>query len=169
MPEQKYDDLTGDHQPQSAALKVVAALPVFAGLFIQTVVEGEQSDGGYAINLRRNRHEEGRTFLGAGRRTAIAFRTQLVARIAAAGPDVVKQRTAALDLLKEELTADVAKVRGIVRRSDSDPKAWGDIHALPRLSPDGQKRLIQKVRAKILEGEDRIAAQNLDRLTYRRP
>jgi len=76
------------------------------------------------------------------------------------------QRTAAINLLKEELAADVAAMRIVVHKPESDPEVWGDIHALPRLSPAGQERLIQKVRARILEGEDRISRQNLDRLTY---
>ncbi len=52
MPEQTRDDMTGDHQPQSASLKAVATLPAFATLFIQNVVMGKQSNGGYAINLQ---------------------------------------------------------------------------------------------------------------------
>jgi len=166
MPVQPDDDMTGDHQPQSAALKAVAALPAFSGLFIQKVIEGRQSDGGYAINLRANRHEEGRTWWTKGNITAAAFKRNLRTQVAAAGPDVAAQRAVALNLLKEELAADVATMRGVVGRPDSDSRAWGDIHNLPGLSATGQQRLIQKVRLKILRGEDLLAGQNLDRLIY---
>jgi len=166
MPTQRYDDMTGDHQPQSAALQAVAALPAFAGTFAETVAEGRQSNGGYTIFLRANRHVLGRTFLDKGIATAVTFKSNLTVRVAAAGPDVGAQRTAAINLLKEALAQDVAAMRAVVRRPESDPEAWGDIHALPRFSESGQKRLIDIVRARILEGEDRIAAQNLDRLTY---
>ncbi len=97
---------------------------------------------------------------------SINYKSDPVVRVVAAGPNLAAQRTAAIDLLKEALAQDVAAMRAVVRRPESDPEAWGDIHALPRLSVSGQKRLIGLVRARILEGEDRIAAQNLDRLTY---
>ncbi len=167
MPVQSYDKMTGDHQPQSAALKAVAALPAFSGLFIQHVVRSQQSDGGYVINLYKNRRQEGRTFGPDGNKTAAVFKSQLVERVGAAGSDVSAQRRAAIGLLEEALAADVAHMRNVARRPENDTDVWGDIHALPRLSPAGQKRLIGMIRARILEGEDRIAAQNLDRLTYK--
>jgi len=167
MPAQKRDRMTPDHQPQSQLLKDVAELKPFANLFIQTVVGSadEQSPGGYCINLHYYRHKAGRTFSGKsnGRFGSLTqSRTTLADKIEQAGPDPVKQRTAALNVLKEALAADAQAMRAVAQ--SNDPGIWKDIHDLQTITVAGKTRLIEKIRQQILDGEDRMQGQDIDRL-----
>jgi len=167
LPTQKEDNLTGDHQPQAEILLYVAGLAgtvsnlLFADRFIQKVVEGQHVDGGYAINLRANRHTPGRTY----GKSPVAARVRVNTAVAAQTTDDDK-RTAAIGVLKEELASDVQKMRDVANEPDDHPKVWKDINVLPDLPALGKRRLIRKVRGQILRGEARIATQNLDRLNY---
>ncbi len=168
LPVQKGDKLTGDHQPQAEVLKHVAMLSgtlatlLFDGRFIQKVVAGRHVDGGYAINVREERHYLGRTY----GRSPDAVKNAINTAVAAKTTDDDK-RVAAIDVLRDELASDVQAMRTVVNLPDDHPKAWGDINNLPNLSAPGKKWLIRKVRGQILRGETRIAAQNLDRLNYK--
>jgi len=168
MPTQSYDDLTPDHQPQSAALKTVAQEQAFNSLFVQVVAlpgKKDQAPGGYCINISAPRHKAGRTYTNKSKGstgTIAQFRTNLAAKMQAAGPDVVKQRAAAIEALKEDMSLDVQAMRAVAQ--SNDPAVWEDIHAL-RLGDAGKTRLIQKIRDQILAGEDRIQWQDFDRLT----
>jgi len=160
MPMMNRDDMTPDHQPQAEMLKHVAELTVlgahgtvqlFAGRAIVRVVRGSHVDGGLAINLHENRHFAGRTY---GR---VPNRALVDAAVAAHPHDPDAQRATAIDVLKSELAADVAQMRQVAHRPNSDP-IWGDIQ--------GQTRddVINAVRSQILNGEKEMAAQKLDRL-----
>jgi len=167
LPKQRLDRMTGDHQPQAEILLHVAALPgtvtklLFANRFIQQIVKGAHVPGGYAINLREERHYAGRTY----GQSPVAARIAVDTVVAAKTTDDDK-RAAAIDVLKDELAFDVQAMRTVANRPDDDPEVWSDINALPDLPTAGKKRLIRKVRGQILRGEARMAAQSLDRLDY---
>jgi len=80
-------------------------------------VEGQHVDGGYAINLRVNRHYRGRTY----GRSPVAARVRVNTAVAAQTTDDDK-RTAAIDVLKEELASDVQKMRDVANEPDDHPK-----------------------------------------------
>ncbi len=98
--------------------------------------------------------------------TLALFQAKLTTKLQAAGSNVDDQRTAALAALKEELAADVRTMREAVQAEDRETynEVWQGILGL-RLSNIKKRSLIQTIRGQVLAGENRIAWQDVDRLT----
>lgn len=162
MPRQTRDRLTPDHQPQAGVLQAAADLRVgtrllFAGRRLRTVVRGSHVDGGLAINLHHNRHVAGRTY-GRG-----PNRAALNSAAASHAGDEDAQRDAVIGVLRRELQDDVAAMRSVAVYKASTT-IWADVHALPGATPAQKARVIDGISERIVAGEARMAAQNLDDL-----
>lgn len=157
MPRQAADFLTPDHQPQAGILKHVAALLIFRQRVIEDVAAGSHADGGVAINLHFNRHIKGRTY-GRSPNTG-----DIDSVVSSAARDENKQRTEVIKVLKKELHEDVKAMKAVANRPNTDA-TWQDIQDIQGAKKADKDALINSVRSQILAGEDRIAAQDLDRL-----
>ena len=162
MPRQTRDRLTPDHQPQAGVLQAAADLRIgtrllFAGRRLRTIVRGSHVDGGLAINLHHNRHVAGRTY-GRG-----PNRAALDSAVASHSGNEDAQRDAVVGVLRGELQADVAAMRTVAANKASTT-IWADVHALPGATADQKTRVIDGVSQRIVAGQARMAAQNLDDL-----
>ena len=161
MPKPRYDDLTADHQPQAAILQAAAKLPYF-----KTGAKGQKmrdraasrANAGYAINLQSKRHMAGRTYGGKGTATKNTF-LQKVKTQTSSLTKVQDKRNVVVNLIKQDLTADVASMRGVVSKKDN----WKDL-AKFGLKKKQEDKLKSDTKAQILSGESRVASQDLESL-----
>jgi hypothetical protein len=164
MPKQSGDKLTPDHQPQAALVKYVADLPyvdpvsntrklLFAGAYVRSIVGGHAT-GAVAINLHENRHQEGLTYKQAVPSSVISS----IDTAAAAPGSVDKKRKAVIGHVRTRVNTEVNKMVTVAKTVKYYPDvvkfAGGDKKAKP---------LIDKITAQVLEGEERVRSQDLDR------
>ncbi len=159
MPKPRRDDMTADHQPQAAVLQWAADQ---TGLFSSGSPlrsrAANRAAAGYAINLQAGRHMAGRTYGGKGRGTKNEFISAYHSQTRSM-TDPQQKRDKVVELLKSDLRADVAAMRSVANTDAS----YGDIDRLD--ASDRQKQeLKRRVKDQILQGEERVAAQDLDRL-----
>ncbi len=183
------DEFSPDHQPQNAVLAFAANLDEFKykeyGARKQTLVKAAKghSRGAETISLHNNRHKAGRTFSSKGTATSQAFRDTVSASrdaiINSGQPNDTptqrgqKVRTMVIQALRGELGEDVNVMKGVVKKAHTDP-VWGDIHQhfpKPPNATDEEKQeidahrrlIVSAIRGQVRAGEDRIAAQPLER------
>ena len=160
MPKPRYDDLTADHQPQAAILQEAAKLPYFKkpeGANMQARAAG-RAKAGYAINLQSGRHKAGRTYGGKGTGTKNAFLKKVDQQTASVDSRQEKRKIV-VDLIKEDLRADVQAMRDVVGKKEN----WKDL-AKFGLKKKDEDKLREDTKSQILSGENRVAAQDLDSL-----
>ncbi len=163
MPKPRRDDMTADHQPQAAVLQWAAArrengrLLFTAGTAMRNRA-ANRAAAGYAINLQAGRHRAGRTYGGKGTGTKNEFITNYTSHTSNMS-DPQHKRDKLVDLLKNDLRADVAAMRTV---ANSDAQ-YGDIDQLDATNQQKQE-LKGRVKSQILQGESRVAAQDLDSL-----
>jgi hypothetical protein len=167
IPTPSGDDFEADHQPRAAALAHASQLEMFSrdsGSVGNLTRRGANNAAlGFAINLHVDRHVAGRTH---GRQAGSAgllntFRSDSNAIENSSDVPAVK-RTKVVDLLKQELSADVAWMQGIYNKNNTDP-IWEDIHDLG-LSNEDETELINTIRSRVLAGENQMANQVMDNL-----
>lgn len=159
---QTSDKMTPDHQPQHAILDHVATLPLFKGTRMRRELQG-RSENAWSINLYAVRHEAGRTYGGKGTATKNEAIRRIEAILGGSPLDEKQKRANVISVLRLELAADVAAMKSVVARGETDA-VWHDITELKDLSKDQQTALVQSIRAQVISGEAEIAGQDLDRL-----
>lgn len=165
VPKPKGDHLTGDHQPQAAVIKLLAARSYFAtgdaGGQMRHRAAGSHADNAYVINLQGTRHAAGRTYGSKGTATKNAFAAK-VGDLEAKETDDGKRRKGTVELLKAELAEDVAAMRSVYARGARDP-VWADLD--PFVSDDEDKEtLVGEIRDRVNKGETVIANQPMSGL-----
>ncbi|GAW87274.1 hypothetical protein bplSymb_SCF06902P001 [Bathymodiolus platifrons methanotrophic gill symbiont] len=161
MPKPRYDDLTADHQPQAAILQAAAKLPYFkTGTKGQNMRDraASRANAGFAINLQSKRHMEGRTYGGKGTATKNNFLNKVESETSSLSK-VQDKRNAVVNLIKNDLSADVTAMRNVVTKKEN----WKDL-ARFGLKKKEEDKLRNDTKAQILSGENRVASQDLDSL-----
>lgn len=164
IPKPTGDYLTGDHQPQAAVIKLLAARPYFSkgaeGAQLRHRAGGKHADNAYVINLQGTRHAAGRTYGSKGTATKAAFESAVTA-LEGSETDPAKRRKKAVALLKKELSADVAAMRTVYKKGVKDP-VWADLDEFA--SGKDKEKLVKEIRAQVDKGESVIASQPMDEL-----
>lgn len=150
MPRVTGDKLTPDHQPQKAVIIAMGGKDYFEGTKASKMAKDKTLKDGMAINVYHKRHVMGRTYGSKGSSTAKQFKNDLDNIPKSDTQD--KKRVKAINLLKRELNADVESMRSVYRNL----AAYEDIKDDPAL--------VKQVKKQGLQGENRIATQNLDEL-----
>ncbi|MCP3669625.1 MAG: DUF4157 domain-containing protein [Gammaproteobacteria bacterium] len=161
MPKPRYDDLTADHQPQAAILQAAAKLPYFkTGSKGQKMRDraASRANAGYAINLQSKRHMEGRTHGNKGKSTKNTFLDKVKTQTSSL-TKVQDKRNVVVNLIKQDLSADVVAMRGVVTKKEN----WKDL-AKFSLKKKEEDKLRNDTKAQILSGENRVASQDLESL-----
>jgi hypothetical protein len=164
MPKQSGDRLTPDHQPQAALVKYAADVqyvdPVtntrkllFAGLYLRTIIGGHAT-GAVAINLHENRHKAGLTF---GQSVPSSVLSDVDAAAAAPG-SLDKKRKAVIGHVRDRLGKEVNSMLAVATEPKNFPDVVEFAHGEKKAKP-----LIEKIKTQILEGEERVRNQDLDR------
>jgi hypothetical protein len=164
VPKPKGDYLTGDHQPQAAAIIHLSERPYFQapfGVKIRQRAAGKHADNAYVINLQDARHKAGRTWGPKGNATKNAFITSVQAMESKlkAGDG---RRSEAVKLLKTELKEDVSEMRDVYKRPPKDD-VWKDLDKFAK-TPQAKSKLVEQIRQQVSRGEDIIAAQPMNEL-----
>ena len=158
-------NLERDHQPQKAALKLLANRKYFRskhGQALRTRAKGDNSPGAYAIFLEKKRHREGRTGGGKGSGTLAEFRKKVETQ-ADKLPTAPERRKKAVALLKADLKRDVGEMRAVYRKGPDNP-VWSDIDPLVSGDKNAKKTLIKQIRSRVSSGESVMASQPMDEL-----
>jgi hypothetical protein len=162
IPKPTGDDLTGDHQPQAAVIKLLAGRDYFRkydeGKEMLHRAQGHANNG-YVINLYAARHAEGRTFKSKGGKTKKDFEAA-VDGIEKKETDPAELRKKTVDLLKGELSEDVRVMRGVYKDNPKDP-IWVDLDPYVA-NDDDKKTLVSEIRNQVNKGESIIASQPMD-------
>lgn len=164
MPKPKSDKFTADHQPQAAVLQIAADLPYFKNYPEGSKMKAraaKRANKGYAINLHERRHTAGRTYGGKSQTTLNDFNFQ-VDIMTADLKTPEKKRAVVIDLIKEELQADVEAMNKVTAKK-LENKVWQDINDLS-IDPEEKKKLRDQSKKQIERGEGLIASQDLDSL-----
>ncbi|MGM9475507.1 eCIS core domain-containing protein [Pedobacter sp. GSP4] len=162
VPIPKGDQMTGDHQPQAAALIYSAAQPYFpASHPIKDVLDGSHAPSAYVINLHKYRHEAGRTFGPKSSPILKAFTAAVDAIRLDKNKKPKEKRAENVDLLKNELSADVQTMRGVVNQAETHDN-WKDLGEVGFTGTD-KTDLYNELKTRILQGEQAMLTQNLDR------
>jgi phage-related protein len=168
MPKPKSDFFTADHQPQASILVWCAEQPFFGVKSNMAKRAAGRANQGYAINLYDNnteygRHGAGRTYKSKGDSTKDAFIQKVKSQIKGVQTNQEK-RDITVDLLKNELRADVSTMEQVANKPNKDP-VWSDIEALS-ISKTEKNKLIETIRNNILHGEKQLLSQDIDSLKY---
>jgi len=168
MPKPTGDDLTADHQPQAAILEAAAEFDYFSDTGQLVKRAAARAKLGFAINLYKVRHEEGRTFGRKGKITKDAFIKRVEARITSRMSQAA-QRKIVISEIRDDLTGPNGDVTAMkkVARADASTAIWKDIMNLggAKKNKKDNEALVEEIRKRILSGEDQIASQDLDSLT----
>lgn len=156
MPKPPGDDFTADHQPQFAILEAAVELGCFDPGSPMVNRAAGRAKLGYAINLYKRRHEAGATFGSKGAQTKDSFKKAVGPMIAGQPKDVARRLVVAQ--IGSDLKRDVAAMKAVASPSS---KYWTDIEPFGEAD---SKPLIAEVSARIVAGEDQLAAQDLDSL-----
>lgn len=165
IPKPKGDDLTGDHQPQAAVIKLLAGRPYFkkgdAGKEMHHRAAGSHADNAYVINLQGKRHAAGRTYGSKGKATKAAL-TAKVTDMESKETDDAQRRKKAVGFLKTDLAADVSAMRSVYTRGAKDP-IWADLDKFVS-DDDDKETLVGEIRTRVNKGETVIANQPMNSL-----
>lgn len=165
IPKPTGDYLTGDHQPQAAVIKLLAARPYFSkgaeGAQMRHRAGGSHADNAYVINLQGTRHAAGRTYGGKGTATKDAFDSAVKA-MEGGESDPAERRKKAVALLKKELSADVTAMRAVYKKGVKDP-VWADLDGFTSTQKD-KETLVKEIRGQVDKGETVIASQPINEL-----
>jgi hypothetical protein len=159
MPAPFEDIMTPDHQPQASILVWSAEQWYFDDAANMQERGAPGAPHGYAINLYHTRHVAGRTY-GRSKQEFV----DTVEHEIDDSDDIIDMRNKVIELLEEELEADVRAMNVVANRPNSHP-IWDDIHELD-VSRDEKGRLINMIRQNILRGEQQLANQDLESLKY---
>ena len=173
IPKPTGDYLTGDHQPQAAAIKLLAQKPYFNDKKDKTVGEkvryraaGKHAENANVINLQDARHKAGRTWGTKGAGTRATFEAALTT-MEGKTKEPAKRRTEAVKLLRSELKADVAAMR-TVYKSAPTADVWRDLDAFTsgkKADKDKQKQtLVDQIQGQVSKGLNIMDAQPMDEL-----
>ena len=170
MPKIRDDEITPDHQPQAALFRWAKKQYYFknavAGKAMRDYASDYKISKGVCINLSATRHEEGRTFgLPKGANTKQHF-VDLAEPAVKKLPKWQDKRNKVVTLMKLELNKDIEAMKAVVARND----VWDDIENSGKkahLAPKDIKKIKETVKKRILEGESRIAFQDLEKLKGR--
>jgi phage-related protein len=173
IPKPTGDYLTGDHQPQAAAIKLLAQKAYFKDKKDKTIGEkiryraaGKHAENANVINLQDARHKAGRTWGSKGKSTRATFETAVTA-MEGTTTDPAARRTKAIGLLKTELTEDVSSMRTVYKRKYDDT-VWSDLDAFTsgkKADKDEQKKeLVGQIRGQVTKGLNIIGAQPMNEL-----
>lgn len=117
-----------------------------------------RANAGFAINLQSKRHMEGRTYGGKGTATKNNFLNKVESETSSLSK-VQDKRNAVVNLIKNDLSADVTAMRNVVTKKEN----WKDL-ARFGLKKKEEDKLRNDTKAQILSGENRVASQDLDSL-----
>jgi hypothetical protein len=176
LPEARHDEIEKDHQPQSATLGLVAAMPLFRGRAIQQLAR-DRAAGGTAINLHKSRHALSRTYGNDGKRTAKDAR-DAIASVAALAESDDTRRDKVIEVVRGEASKDADRIDSqVVRKPSTNRKVFGDIWKLTKnaqgISADPKEEAIQKekiadsVKTQLAQGLGRVRSQDYGRLKRR--
>ncbi len=164
VPKPSYDDMTGDHQPQAAAIKLLAARPYFKqgpeGEKMRHRADGGHADNAYVVNLQSKRHIDGRTYGSKGASSKADFESHVLAMEKVEGSKE-KRRSKAVALLKHELALDVEVMRGVYERT-ADHEIWKDLN--PFVAGTEKTDLVKQIQDQVRRGINIIADQPMDEL-----
>ncbi|HEY3500584.1 MAG TPA: hypothetical protein VGK73_38085 [Polyangiaceae bacterium] len=163
MPKPSGDDLTADHQPQAAVLQACAKFDYFDDKGELVERAAGRAKAGFAINLYKVRHAAGRTFGSKGKGTKESFLKRVKPLVKKKPP--AEQRKIAVKELKAELKEDVDEMKAVANK-DAAHKYWLDVMG-KKPKPASKKqneKLVKEIRARILAGEDQLAAQDMNSL-----
>ena len=161
VPEVVSDGLEADHQPQKSILMWLSEQPYFQTAKNMQARAANQANQGYAINLHRNRHKEGRTWGNKGSTEKKNFTSWVDAMVSQEKTDAAK-KVVAITFLREVVREDADVIKGVVNRKRSDP-VWDDINK-SSLTDSEKDQLVEKIRKQVEHGEDIIASQDLNSL-----
>jgi hypothetical protein len=167
MPEATGDELEADHQPQNSIIEYAAAQPYFneAGIVNMKARAANRSALGRAINLHMNRHRAGRTHgQAAGSAANLASVRSRIDAVTNSTDTSINKRRRVVDILKNELRADVTRLTQVANRAFTDT-VWADINALG-LNDADRDTLGGQIRQAIISGEQQMGAQPMDNLTF---
>ena len=160
VPKPSGDYLTGDHQPQAAAIKFLAGRKYFQKPFgndIRNRAGGKHAQNAFVINLQDARHKAGRTWGPKGGSTKTAFENSVTNMEVSAKNDG-DRRVRAVDLLKTELSADVTQMRTVYQKGENDP-VWSDLDPILSNDKTAKSELIKEIRGQVTSGLAVMAAQ----------
>jgi hypothetical protein len=165
IPKPKGDYLTGDHQPQAAVIKLLAARPYFQtkpGDPLRHRAAGGHADNAYVVNLQATRHAGGRTYGGKGTATKEAF-AAAVQKMEKEEPSAPERRKKAVELLQKELAADVAEARKVYNSPETAP-VWSDLDAFTTGDKKAKQTLVEQIRGQVNKGLTIMANQPMREL-----
>jgi hypothetical protein len=173
IPKPTGDYLTGDHQPQAAAIKLLAQKPYFndnkdktIGAKVRHRAAGQHAENANVINLQDARHKAGRTWGTKGKGTRDTFETALT-KMEGTTKEPAKRRTEAVKLLRGELKADVSSMR-VVYKSGATDDVWRDLDAFTsgkKADKAKQKEtLVEQIQGQVSKGLNIMDAQPMDEL-----
>ncbi|MCW9708168.1 eCIS core domain-containing protein [Fodinibius salsisoli] len=167
MPKPSGDDLTADHQPQAAIFEEAARMRWFRVEGANRMREraANRADSAYAINLHKYRHEEGRTYGSKGSATKSNFLAD-VGNTTSEEKTPKENRVEVVNVIENHLELDVEAMKTIVSK-DYSHNNWRDIYQETSLPEEEKKELIDDVKSRIENGENRLKSQNLDTLADR--
>ena len=160
VPKPTGDYLTGDHQPQAAAIKFLAGRKYFQKPFgndIRNRAGGKHAQNAFVINLQDARHKAGRTWGPKGGATKTTFENA-VTKMEPGAKDDADRRTRAVDLLKTELSADVTQMRSVYQKGENDP-VWSDLDPILSNDKTAKSELVKEIRGQVNSGLGVMAAQ----------
>jgi hypothetical protein len=165
IPKPKGDYLTGDHQPQAAVIKLLAARPYFQtkpGDPLRHRAAGSHADNAYVVNLQATRHAGGRTYGGKGASTKETF-VASVQKMEKEEPSAPERRKMAVELLQKELSADVAEMRKVYNSPETAP-VWSDLDAFTTGDKKAKQSLVKEIRGQVNKGLTIMASQPIREL-----
>jgi hypothetical protein len=162
VPKPTGDYLTGDHQPQAAAIKFLATRPYFKppfGADLRHRAAGDHADNAFIINLQDKRHKAGRTWGSKGTATKNDFEAKVLNLESGESKDD-KRRTLACGLLKKELSSDVSEMLKVYKRPATDD-VWQDLDPFVSGSKKAKSKLVGQIREQVNKGESFLAGQSM--------
>jgi phage-related protein len=168
VPNPTKDQMTGDHQPQAAAIKLLATRDYFAtkaegAKMVHRAGGGKHAGNAYVINLHENRHMEGRTY---GQSISKFESLVDVEEKKAKTPEAARKATVLL--LKKELEADVKAMRAVYKTKEKTMPApdpiWGDLDSFAGGDQAVKAKLAQTIRSQVAQGETLLEHQPMNEL-----
>jgi len=161
MPKPPGDDFEADHQPANSILEAAAEYDFFEPQGNLARRAARRSAAGYAINLHKIRHREGRTWGSKATATRATFLSNVNADLSGE-TDPARKRRIVVRHIKAELEADVDKMKKVVNKPLTHPN-WQDVSDLEGTDREKQD-LHREIQGRIDHGEDQLARQPIDSL-----
>lgn len=169
------NQLSYDHQPQARTLYDAAELTDQNGqrLFplgspLATRAPSPGAVYGYAINLSFPRHTNGRTYGVSALAAAFVANSRAITHNTTLSLDEKRDRI--VDMLVDELNADVAQMRSVVSASQMNNRdIWHNVEdglhlANPSIDPTDVLAFKKKIAERILQGERELLQQPMNEL-----